>query len=70
MFDGQERADYGQAHVRQLARDLTCQFGSGFGSVNLSQPRRFYLEWPEQKILQTRLKLPWALGHCLQISFA
>jgi hypothetical protein len=50
---GQERAEYGEALIKQLADDLTQQFGRGFGAVNLSQMRRFYLEWPAQKIFQT-----------------
>jgi len=61
QFDqrGQERADYGEALIKQLAQDLTVQFGRGFGAVNLSQMRRFYLEWPAQKIFQTASeKLP------------
>jgi len=41
---GQERAEYGEALIKQLAEDLTRQFGRGFGAVNLSQMRRFYLE--------------------------
>jgi hypothetical protein len=36
-----------------LAGDLTRQFGRGFGAVNLSQMRRFYMEWPPQQIFQT-----------------
>lgn len=51
--EGQERAEYGEALIKQLAEDLTRQFGRGFGVVNLSQMRRFYLEWPAQKIFQT-----------------
>jgi len=50
---GEERAEYGEALIKQLAEDLTRQFGRGFGAVNLSQMRRFYLEWPAQKIFQT-----------------
>ncbi len=50
---GQERAEYGEALIKQLAEDLTRRFGRGFGNVNLSQMRRFYLEWPAQKIFQT-----------------
>jgi len=33
---GQERAEYGEALIKQLAEDLTRQFGRGFGAVNLS----------------------------------
>ncbi len=50
---GQERAEYGEALIRQLAIDLTGQFGRGFGAVNLSQMRRFYLAWSPQRIFQT-----------------
>lgn len=50
---GRERAEYGDTLIKQLAEDLTRQFGRGFGAVNLSQMRRFYLEWPIQKIFQT-----------------
>ena len=50
---GAERAEYGEAIIRQLAGDLTRQFGRGFGAVNLSQMRRFFLEWPPERIFQT-----------------
>lgn len=50
---GSERAEYGEAVIRQLAQDLTQQFGRGFGAVNLSQMRRFFLEWPPKLIFQT-----------------
>ena len=70
---GSERAEYGEAIIRQLAGDLTRQFGRGFGVVNLSQMRRFYLEWRSEEIfhtpsekspslseLGTRFPLPWS----------
>jgi hypothetical protein len=70
---GEERAEYGEALIKQLAKDLTRQFGRGFGPVNLNQMTRFYLEWPTQKIFQTpsekslglseiasRFPLPWS----------
>lgn len=70
---GAERAEYGEAIIRQLAGDLTRQFGRGFGAVNLSQMRRFFLEWPPERIFQTlsekspsladlgsRFALPWS----------
>jgi hypothetical protein len=50
---GQERAEYGEALIKQLADDLTRQFGRGFGAVNLSQMRRFYRAWQPQQIFQT-----------------
>jgi len=49
---GVERAEYGEELIKQLALDLTRQFGRGFGAVNLSQMRRFYTEWQPQRIFQ------------------
>lgn len=50
---GTARANYGDELIKQLARDLSAQFGRGFGVVNLSQMKRFFLTWPDKKILQT-----------------
>jgi len=50
---GEGRAEYGEALIRRLASDLTRPFGRGFGAVNLSQMRRFYLAWPAEAICQT-----------------
>jgi DUF1016 N-terminal domain len=43
---GAARANYGDKVIKQLANDLSAQFGRGFGVVNLSQMRRFFLAWP------------------------
>ena len=43
---GAERAEYGKALARNLADDLTRQFGRGFSHRNLDYMRRFYLTWP------------------------
>src|SRR5262249_36273508 len=48
---GARRAEYGKELIEQLARRLTAKFGRGFGPVNLSQMRAFYLAYAE--ILQT-----------------
>lgn len=50
---GENRADYGEKLVEQLAIDLSRRFGRGFGKANLWQMRRFYRTWPEKGILQT-----------------
>ena len=50
---GEERAEYGTALIKRLAEDLTQRFGRGFGAVNLSQMKRFYLLWSSERILQT-----------------
>ena len=49
---GADRAEYGTRMVERLSVDLTAKFGRGFGAVNLTQMRRFYLAWPAT-ILQT-----------------
>jgi len=50
---GAARANYGEELIKQLAKDLSAQFGRGFGVVNLSQMRRFFLAWPTKGIFQT-----------------
>ncbi len=50
---GATRANYGDELIKQLANDLSAQFGRGFGVVNLSQMRRFFLAWPAKGIFQT-----------------
>src|ERR1022692_835798 len=50
---GAVRANYGAELIKQLANDLSAQFGRGFGVVNLSQMRRFFLTWPTKRIFQT-----------------
>lgn len=50
---GKERAEYGGAVLARLSRDLTSRCGRGFGVVNLSQMKKFYLLWPTELILQT-----------------
>lgn len=50
---GASRAEYGEELLKRLAADLTSRFGRGFGYVNLTQMRRFFLNWPHDQILQT-----------------
>ena len=50
---GEDRAEYGTKLIRRLSEDLTHRYGRGFGAVNLSQMRKFYLLWPSARILQT-----------------
>ena len=63
---GRRRADYGEQLLKQLATDLTAEFGRGFGKRNLHQMCAFYLSWPLEKIVQTlSAQFPWpssALG--------
>lgn len=50
---GAARANYGDELIKQLAKDLSTRFGRGFGVVNLSQMKRFFLAWPAKGIFQT-----------------
>ena len=50
---GTARAAYGDELIKHLASDLSRQFGRGFGVVNLSQKKRFFLAWPTEGIFQT-----------------
>lgn len=50
---GRARAEYGKELIAKLSHDLTARFGKGFGAVNLSQMKRFYLLWPQDRIFQT-----------------
>ena len=50
---GKKRAEYGTALIKRLSKDLTARFGRGFGPVNLSQMKKFYLLWPPGHIFQT-----------------
>lgn len=50
---GEKRAEYGTALIERLSTDLRKRFGRGFGSVNLSQMKKFYLLWSVERILQT-----------------
>jgi hypothetical protein len=50
---GAARARYGERLIERLSARLTKHFGRGFGIVNLTLMRRFYLEWSPPPILQT-----------------
>ncbi len=50
---GRRRAGYGEQLVERLSRDLTAQFGRGFGVNNLESMRRFFLAYPPSAISQT-----------------
>jgi DUF1016 N-terminal domain len=50
---GKVRAQYGKALLSKLSEDLTRRYGRGFGTVNLSQMKKFYLLWHPERIFQT-----------------
>lgn len=50
--EGRARAEYGEQLLERLSVDLGKRYGRGFGVVNLSQMKKFYLLWPPN-IFQT-----------------
>jgi predicted nuclease of restriction endonuclease-like (RecB) superfamily len=50
---GEARAEYGDAVLAKLSRDLTRSFGRGFAHDNLQRMRLFYLAWPVETIYAT-----------------
>jgi predicted nuclease of restriction endonuclease-like (RecB) superfamily len=53
---GEARASYGEQLLELLAKDLTRQFGRGFGNINLWRMRAFYRAWSDGQILSTLSK--------------
>lgn len=51
------RAEYGNATLKQLSKELTAEFGKGFSVSNIQFMRRFYLEYPIQQ--SVTVKLTW-----------
>ena len=44
--NGSNRAEYGKYLIENLAKELTADFGKGFGATNLKYFRQFYLTFP------------------------
>lgn len=52
---GKDRADYGKATLKNLANQLTFEFGKGFDERNLNNMRAFYKTFPIWNALRTEL---------------
>lgn len=62
---GTNRATYGEGLLKNLAKELTAEFGNGFSYANLRNMRQFYLTYNDSEICQTlSSKLPWS-HNCL-----
>lgn len=44
---GKEKADYGSALLKNLAKDLKIKFGKGFSKSNIYLCRQFYIKYPK-----------------------
>lgn len=51
--NGKERAEYGEALLKNLSVALTKEFGKGFSSSNLRNFRQFYLTYSDPEICYT-----------------
>ncbi|WP_343696755.1 PDDEXK nuclease domain-containing protein [Flavobacterium sp.] len=52
---GKDRADYGKSTLKNLANQLTLEFGKGFDERNLNNMRAFYKSFPIWNALRTEL---------------
>lgn len=52
---GKERAEYGKGLIKNLAKELEPEFGSGFGKRQLDYSKKFYLEFPIVHTLSAQL---------------
>jgi len=58
---GDKRAAYGEKTLKSLSVGLTKEFGKGFGTRNLWDFRKFYMTFPETKIVHTLCaQLSWS----------
>ncbi len=53
--EGKERADYGLYLIKNLAKTLEAEYGSGFGRRQLEQSRQFYRIYPIANALRSQL---------------
>jgi hypothetical protein len=52
---GNEKAIYGKSTLKNLAKELTFEFGKGFDERNLNNMRAFYSAFPIWNALRTNL---------------
>ena len=55
---GQSRAAYGKAQLKQISATLSAEFGKGFDVTNLRNMRRFYTAFEKRETLS--LELSWS----------
>lgn len=53
---GAARAEYGKNVLKNLAQQLTLEFGKGFDYTNLTNIRKFYLAFPILDALRQELR--------------
>ena len=58
--EGQERAKYGKALLKNLSKQLSEEFGKGYSVDNLEKMRRFYLVYSKSETVSRKFKLGWS----------
>lgn len=59
--NGEKKAQYGSYLIKNLSRQLSDEFGSGFSVANLKNCRQFYLIFPEDSYgFAIAGKIPWS----------
>ena len=51
---GQARAEYGKGLIKNLAKEIEPEYGSGFGQRQLERARQFYIEFPIASTLRSQ----------------
>ncbi len=58
---GNEKAKYGSYLIKNLSKELTDEFGTGFSIASLKNCRRFYLTFPQESYGYTKIReVPWS----------
>ena len=52
--EGHARAEYGKGLIKNLAKEIEPEYGSGFGQRQLERARQFYIEFPIASTLRTQ----------------
>lgn len=58
--DGENRAEYGKALLKNLSIKLSEEFGKGFSVDNLENMRKFYIAYSKSETLSRNFKLSWS----------
>ncbi|MGM9947738.1 PDDEXK nuclease domain-containing protein [Floccifex sp.] len=67
---GKERSKYGSYLIKNLSKELSDEFGTGFSVANLKNCRQFYLTFPQDSYgYRMMKKVPWShLRNIMRIS--
>ena len=58
--DGEQRAKYGKAIIKNLSDELTKEFGKGFSVANIKNMRQFYLAFEKSQTVSSQFKLSYS----------